>query len=720
MRIVRRLSLALPLVVLLSGLPVAQLRTKPHAVLHALAAKSHAVLKAPGDFRMVGVSWDPRHPPPTNIRIRTSTDDKRWTAWTSLGRSDVAPDRVTNEPAVHSTEPIWVGHASFVEVRYGGAARNVKLDVVDPGPDPTTPIAEAQATPGMPAIITRAQWGADESIRRGPPHYAEPLQMVFIHHTATSNSYAPSDSAAIVRSIYEYHVETNGWDDIGYNFLVDRYGQIFEGRYGGMTRSVIGAHTLGFNTHSSGIAVIGSFGSSAPPSAAIAALDHLLAWRMDVAHIAPAGKNMMVSGGNPSYPAGTKVVLNTISGHRDVYQTDCPGQYLYNLLPSIRGTVSPMGDPKIYYPMAAPPTFTPNGDGLRDSTALSSRFSSTVTWNASVVSPDGKTWLSASGSGTSFSMQWNGRDPTGLLAPGGTYSFVINGRNGNGSVSTAVPLTLERFPSTQEIISERAAAGTNAWLWALRTSNTPGSPNITFKYGNPAIGDYPVVGDWNGNGTTTIGIVRPDATGHWIWYLRNSNSPGSPDVSPFAYGNMLSGDFPVVGDWNGDGTTTIGVVRPTGNQMVWLLRNSNSAGSPDISAFSYGTIDTGYPVVGSWNGTPTSNASFAAVDLASGHWNWNLRNGNGTGTPPVAFAYGNEQSGDWPVVGDWTGGGTTTIGVTRPVNGHFLWLLRNLNLPGSPDVQFSYGAAATDIPVVGDWNGSGHVQTIGIVRPSTG
>ena len=106
-------------------------------------------------------------------------------------------------------------------------------------------------------------WGANESLRRGPPEYAPALKMVFVHHTDTASVYPCSDSARIVRGIYAYHVLTNGWNDIGYNFLIDRYGHVFEGRYGGVTRPVVGAHARGFNTGSSGIAMIGTFTSTA-------------------------------------------------------------------------------------------------------------------------------------------------------------------------------------------------------------------------------------------------------------------------------------------------------------------------------------------------------------------------------------------------------------------------------------------------------------------------
>src|SRR5207253_5732205 len=140
---------------------------------------------------------------------------------------------------------------------------------------------------GSPKIILRSSWGADESIRRAPPRYAVSVQYALVHHTAGTNNYTPADSAAIVRGIEVYHVKANGWNDIGYNFLVDKYGQIFEGRYGGVDKNVIGAHAEGFNTGATGIAVLGTYNDAAPPSAALNALAKLLAWRLDIAHVDP-------------------------------------------------------------------------------------------------------------------------------------------------------------------------------------------------------------------------------------------------------------------------------------------------------------------------------------------------------------------------------------------------------------------------------------------------
>ena len=249
---------------------------------------------------------------------------------------------------------------------------------------------------GAPPIITRAGWHANEAIRRGAPFYADSVHFAIVHHTAGSNSYTKAQSASIVRAIELYHVKANGWNDIGYNFLVDKYGQIFEGRYGGMTRPVIGAHAQGFNTGSVGVAVIGDYSSTGISPAARAALVSLLAWRLDLQHVDPASSLVRVSSGNPRYPAGKAVTLKAISGHRDVYPTTCPGQGLYAQLPSIRAAVAKSGLPKLYAPAV-----TGTLGGLVHFTA---RLSERAAWVVTVK--DQNKVVVASGSGTGGAVDW--------------------------------------------------------------------------------------------------------------------------------------------------------------------------------------------------------------------------------------------------------------------------------------------------------------------------
>ena len=146
----------------------------------------------------------------------------------------------------------------------------------------------APAADSRPPIVTRAGWGADESWRRGSPQYAG-VRMAFIHHTAGTTEYTPEQAPAIVRAVYYYHTKVLGWSDIGYNFLIDRYGTIYQGRRGSMQRGVIGAQTLGFNSHSTGISLMGTFDTSEPTPAMLASLERLLAWKLSLTGVDPLG-----------------------------------------------------------------------------------------------------------------------------------------------------------------------------------------------------------------------------------------------------------------------------------------------------------------------------------------------------------------------------------------------------------------------------------------------
>ncbi|MEV5956230.1 peptidoglycan recognition protein [Streptomyces sp. NPDC051987] len=187
-----------------------------------------------------------------------------------------------------------------------------------------------------PRIVTRRGWGADESLREKGFVYTGKIKAAFVHHTASGNGYRCSEAPSVIRSIYRYHVVSMGWRDIGYNFLVDKCGTIYEGRAGGVAKAVRGAHTLGFNNHSMGIAVIGTYGSHKPSAAAVTAVARLTAWKLGLFGANPEGKTYLTSGGGNLYPKGKNVRLNVISGHRDGYATECPGAKLYAKLGSAR------------------------------------------------------------------------------------------------------------------------------------------------------------------------------------------------------------------------------------------------------------------------------------------------------------------------------------------------------------------------------------------------
>ncbi|GAA3838781.1 N-acetylmuramoyl-L-alanine amidase [Streptomyces phyllanthi] len=191
-----------------------------------------------------------------------------------------------------------------------------------------------------PRIVTRRGWGANERLRERDFLYMKRVKAAFVHHTSSGNNYACSQAASVVRGIYRYHVLSSGWRDIGYNFLVDKCGNIYEGRAGGVAKSVMGAHTRGFNTDSVGIAVLGSFGSAEPSRKAVAAVARLTAWKLGIYQVDPRGATYLTSGGGNLYRKGRKVRLNVISGHRDGFSTECPGHSLYRKLPAVRSAAA--------------------------------------------------------------------------------------------------------------------------------------------------------------------------------------------------------------------------------------------------------------------------------------------------------------------------------------------------------------------------------------------
>ncbi len=181
-------------------------------------------------------------------------------------------------------------------------------------------------TSPRPKIYSRAQWGANERMReQSAPDYGT-VKAGFIHHTVNSNSYSSSQVPSLLRGIYAYHTQSRGWRDIGYNYLVDRFGRIWEGRYGGVTRAVVGAHTLGYNEYSFALSAIGNYDVKAPPAAVLHAYEQLFAWKLSLYNIRADNPRVFVK----------NKYFRAISGHRDAGQTACPGRYLYAKLPSIR------------------------------------------------------------------------------------------------------------------------------------------------------------------------------------------------------------------------------------------------------------------------------------------------------------------------------------------------------------------------------------------------
>jgi hypothetical protein len=362
-----------------SGLLAPAPTSRPLLEHHVVAL--NAAESAPGFERRVhtdaptqlaGFQWDGTTAGAIDVRAR---QDGRWTAWTRVeGQPGEGPDADSHEyHPVTTAGPVYLGRAVHdVEVRVAeGRLRHLRLHTIrseerGPGPFATAPAA---ADPAWPNVIFRSGWGADESWRNhnpdcGTPAYAPRLRNAYLHHTVNSNGYSASEVPAILRGIYQFHVFTNGWCDIGYNFLVDRFGRVWEGRAGGVDRPVIGAHTGGYNTGSTGVAMLGTYSSVAPPPATYDAVRRLLAWKFG-AHGVDANRVIeVIAGESPGsrHPAGARVAVPTISGHRDVWRTECPGALGAAIIGRLRVDVQRDVLASVPYPMVGR---TPDASGPR-------------------------------------------------------------------------------------------------------------------------------------------------------------------------------------------------------------------------------------------------------------------------------------------------------------------------------------------------------------------
>jgi hypothetical protein len=363
------------------------------------------------EFDMVGLHWRGSG----SVRFRTRSTAGKWSTWRQAApEAEDLPDLGSTETRASRGwrlgNPYWTGPSDRIVYRLRGHIVRLRVYFVH-SPEERIPLRRVSMA-GSPPILSRSTWGANEAIRRAPPSYAPSVQFALVHHTAGTNSYTASQSAAIVRGIEVYHVQGNGWNDIGYNFLVDKYGQVFEGRYGGVDRNVIGAHAEGFNTGSVGVAMLGTYGSAAPPAVARNALANLLAWRLDLAHVDPKSTLTWISGGNARFAPGVPVILRAVSGHRDTGFTSCPGAALYAQLGAITQKAAAVGLPKLY----APTVHGTFGGQVR----FQARLSQALPWTVTVADATGA--VVATGTGTSQTVDWTWDAST--VTPG-LYAWTI-------------------------------------------------------------------------------------------------------------------------------------------------------------------------------------------------------------------------------------------------------------------------------------------------------
>jgi hypothetical protein len=316
-----------------------------------------AVLTAPRRFALAGVQWS--GPAMARIELRVRRRGGTWGPWAlaSVTGHDAEP-RSGATPMFG--EPIWVSVADQFQLRVAPGARQVRVHFVA-GPDRPAGSASASALasdaavalplaqpilpagPGQPQIIARDAWAGRHAAPAGPAGYGS-VRLAFVHHTDNPNGYSEAQVAPMLLAIFDYHRYVRGFFDIAYNFLIDAFGRIWEGRAGGIDEPVIGAHAGGYNLESTGVAILGTFIASVPPPPAMTALEQLLAWKLSLHGVPAVGKvSVEVDPFGAVYTPfapGSHVLLPRVAGHRDGDQTDCPGDALYHRLPEVRRHVN--------------------------------------------------------------------------------------------------------------------------------------------------------------------------------------------------------------------------------------------------------------------------------------------------------------------------------------------------------------------------------------------
>ena len=582
-------------------------------------------------FDAVGVTWAGDEKAPVSVALRYHVAKKGWTSWRAVGagsadrdpaglppqrprtgRDPAAADR--REPASafrRGTELEWLGAADGIEVTVTGprgrGISDVVVDLIDPmtapgdeaaggagatPPGPMGPVAPAPPpAPGdgrvpVPAIAHRADWGADERLMDWSPEYAGPVKAVAFHHTATANTYDPVDVPRILRAIYYYQAVSRGWGDIGYTALVDRFGRLWEGRYGGLARPVVGAHAGGFNRYTAGIAVIGDFRTTPVPGVAVDAAARYVAWKLSLGPaVDPRAAVRLTGGGSTSrHPVNTTVTVPRVFPHGQTNRTECPGargldalgglreaahRYMgiwaepatlrarlavwrpsdasWHILggadPALTGTV---GD------VPAPADF--DGDGSADPATWSPltgrwqiRNSSGGTAEQYTLGLAGDRPVPAdyNGDGRAEPAVWRPSDATWLLGPGPPIQW---GQPGD----VPVPADFD------------GDGGADLTVWRPSTGTWYVRGGGTFRLGEGY--HVPLPADYDGDGNADPGAWSP-ATQRWFMWGKEPERFGEP------------GDVPVPGQYDGDGIADLAVWRPAAaGEGTWFIKDRGSFG----------------------------------------------------------------------------------------------------------------------------------------------
>ncbi|MGW0731179.1 FG-GAP-like repeat-containing protein [Streptomyces sp. NPDC002851] len=486
---------------------------------------------------------------PAAYALRPAAEDSTPLTGSLLGgesTADESPAAATSESPAPAESPTPPTSESPSE-----STSPSPSDSTSPSPSPTpteTVPTPPPSTVNQPPIVSRTTWGADETKVADPPAYLDKIDAAFVHHTTDANGYTCADTPKILRAIFTYHVESNGWNDIGYNFLVDKCGKVYEGRAGGVDLPVMGAHTYGFNTYSTGISVIGNYATDGKATAPIQnAVARIAAYKLGQYGVDPTGKVTLTAGGDTGvWNKGDQATLNTISGHRDGYATECPGDDLYSKLADIRRfAASPAAN-------AAPPTADMNGDGVPDLVA---------------GTPDAAD---------------NGRDGAGTVTvvPGGTDGPVAAAKKTITQNSPGVPGGSETGDNfgTDTAWGDVNGDGNADLVIGSPYEDTHGLSNngmVTVMYGPELTsgreyytgdatrvswerhGSSVTVGDFNSDGKADVFSVARGKPGRWWSYDGATGAATSGYLGSGPYSDAVYAPDSATGDFNRDGYTDV-------------------------------------------------------------------------------------------------------------------------------------------------------------------
>jgi hypothetical protein len=517
-----------------------------------------------------------------------------------------------------------------------------------------------------PPVITQAGWGASTDYD-GTPSYGTEIKAAVVHHTGidSDNTLSCAQSKARLRSIQQEHF-ARGYYDIGYNFMVDKCGQIFEGRSGGMDLPVTGAHNVGFNTNTVGISYLGNFEKAQPSRAALDAMSRIVAWKFGMYGIDPTGKVTLTSGvdagvdGN-KVPKGQAVTLPRVFGHKDTNYTACPGANLYPKLSRIAATAK---TPGISHALA---TSDYNRDGVNDLVAGVPKANTVKVVPGSVNGPVTASRVSLTQNSTGVPGSTETGDNFGASTAWGDV-------NGDGHADLAIGAPGEDDTSGN---ADRGAV-TVMYGPAFTTGLSYTTSSVTAA--GAKLGSTVAVGDFNGDGTADVFSAGSGGGGNWnVWHGKSGKTAGRLTTATGAVAHLDA----ATGDFNRDGyadvalnyrdTGGIGrVVRFAGSATgltkvgVLSVKGGRSVAAGDVDNNGYDDIVIGQPVAAESGGTVPGGQITMVYGTSTGFTTTGMKvlHQDTTSVP------GGNESGDalgtWVSVGDYNADGHADALVGAP------------------------------------------------------